>query len=927
MVDKLATLKRFTLKKVPHDAGSRQERLWSVLLVCAVKILACKGGLGALDQGNSVLHKSDLFYLRLVLAELVDRLVFVLDEDTKTIETVKSTEHLLGGDYLSRLWHNFSDKRLDGYFEDELSLGYIYQFFATPERRKSQNDIETADKSLTLDQLISFTQLYTPRWVVDFLLQNTLLSQWAPVNLNGHRWHYRVNGFDSQEKKDAGRLRLLDPACGSGHFLLPAVDLLLSLYQCEGAGQEEAIECILQSNLYGVDIDTTALAVAKLSLLVKCLNLGVNKNILFSGLMATASDDGQADLLGSLKRDWSSNHALSFKYDAVVMNPPYIGRKLLDRKLKTELKSLYPDAYSDLCAAFVLRGMELLHPSGRVGFIGQSSLLYLASYERLRKYLAESASVVSVVDAGLGVFPWQAGEKVNSVLMVAQAKDNGIPAKMNGNGPATDIEARFIDLRGLTDKSTSLQNLISESGINQDLLSGAMTPSSNVYLSYVKDFQYHRNYSYNYRCPQAAVKLMQALPALSSAAEIRQGLATTDNSRFVRLWWDVDPASIGKRWFPYVKGAGGEPWMSPIRTVVDWQDNGQAIKQAVTEAYPYLNGKVDWVVKNEQYYFRPGLTFSFVNSGQFAVRMLPPGCIFDVSGSSLFFKDDGQLYIWLAYLNSALVAAFAQVLNPTINFQVGDLKHIPVIPIKNEVKEKLAALARKCYELMNQLNSFDPSGFGYQRASEIQAVFSGADLASIWQSHKATRKSSITQLQECELQINELIEQALYQFADSIQITGAAKSELRDWLLRAKSRSARQWPGPVSEEQFARYVLCEVIANAAPLSLSLSDDALADLALTKQNVRWLEHWLQAPIVNYLQSKFAFDQRKFFDRSPRYFCLPNHQSLHIFSTDHLRQGNFQGANNQGFDALARLNAWAKNANDWRGADLARVVDGK
>ena len=158
---------------------------------------------------------------------------------------------------------------------------------------------------------------------------------------------------------------------------------------------------------------------------------------------------------------------------------------------------------------------------------------------------------------------------------------------------------------------------------------------------------------------------------------------------------------LNEKWYHHAKGAGSNKWFSPVIHVVDWQNNGENIKRSVMEKYPYLNGKANWVVKNEDYYFKSGLSFSFVSTNGLAVRTLPKNCIFDVGASSIFPNREDQ-YFLLGYLNSGIVNAFISSINPTVNFQVGDLKRIPVVSFSNHQKEKLGELAQYCHQKAKQ---------------------------------------------------------------------------------------------------------------------------------------------------------------------------------------------------------------------------------
>lgn len=490
---------------------------------------------------------------------------------------------------------------------DEATLGYIYQLLQLTRRAELQSRIQQANKTISQDDLIAFTSLYTPDWVVRFLIARSC-------------------------NPSAGDCAVvLDPACGSGHFLL------------------EAANRFSLKNIAGYDIDDTALFIARLSLVVQAVRRG-----------CTLEEIPELDLfcLDTLVR-----HDDEPRFDAVVGNPPYIGRKLMDRELKHRLKRDYPESHSDLCAAFLQRGLELLKPGGKLAFITQASMMVLPTYEDLRQKILREDRLDTVVDLGPHVFPLVSGEKVNSVLLIIE------------KGQANDAPCSYLDLRDCSDKETQLQQS-AWTTVDQSL------------------FEKTRARAFNFSCPPALFAIRSASSRLADHADIRQGLATTDNATFLRNRWEVDPEEIGTRWIPYAKGSGSERWYAPIDTVVDWANGGEAIKKCVAEKYPYLAGKTEWVVKNEQYYFREGLTFSFVNSKQLAVRWMPPGCIFDVGGSALF--SDEQWFL-LAYLNSSFIATCANQLNPTINFQVGDLKELPYLSVDG--KDALADSAKRCVEL------------------------------------------------------------------------------------------------------------------------------------------------------------------------------------------------------------------------------------
>ncbi|MCW5822273.1 MAG: N-6 DNA methylase [Cyanobacteria bacterium TGS_CYA1] len=524
-------------------------------------------------------------------------------------------------------------------------IGHTYECWRHLDRPQFQARIQTANKQIDADLLIGFTQIYTPDWVVRYLVDKSVLARDKTV---------------------------IDPACGTGNFVLSAFDRLIDL----GA----SVKDILNSQLCATDIDQTALSICTLSLCVRLIELGADivqnqgqnlnlDKLELKGFRLISLD--QTNELGSLYKDFSPEHPLSRTYQAVLTNPPYIGRRLISKKLKSALKTNFPNAYQDLSAAFLSRCLELTCINGRMGMITQASLLDLPAFDSLRREIIDQYNLVSIVDAGTNVFPLVSGDKVNSAILVIEKTTE-----------VTDSRSfEFCKLPKVSveiDKAGRLENGLF-TRLDQKSLKVAYRLSEPV--------------------PSEILQLL-SLPTLDSFASIKQGLATTDNARFVKRICDVPKDEIGIRWFPYVKGAGATRWYAPVTHVVDWQNNGERIKDTVRQKYPYLNGKANWVVKNEAYYFKPGICFSFVSSKGVSFRKLFAGAIFDVGASAIFLEDVSvDPDFLLAYLNSSLCVALLQYINPTINNQVGDVRRLPIIPIEHKDRVALAANANELIKL------------------------------------------------------------------------------------------------------------------------------------------------------------------------------------------------------------------------------------
>lgn len=804
---------------------------------------------------------------------------------------------------------------------DERFAGYFYQFSQEAARDFALERIQSSDKRSSRNDIIHFTQLYTPDWVADYLLQETLLPQWkehgdessriekglAPILNDSHSRPYHLPAVSGTGTRTASELTVLDPSCGAGHILLRAFELLMQLHLSEGKRRAEACKAILNQNLYACDLDENALEVCAFSLIIKALKDHVDifelKLKLFNVSSFSAAEEEFEP--GSLKREWKSTHALSKRYNAVVTNPPYIGRRLLDRRLKQFLRSEFPAGQHDLSAAFLLRALELTESSGRVGFITQSSLLYLPSYEELRKQFIENNTLVSIVELGTRVFPLSSGEKINSMLIILRNENQG------------SSEASFLDLTKSPNKCDALLNTAHS---RRDC----------------KEFLLNRSYAFNYRYPDFLAKIMDHKSKLGDFIEIKQGLATSDNARFVRFFWDVDQDEIGKRWHPYVKGAGSQRWYAPCHTVLDWGTDGSKIKEAVEKNYPYLKGRIAWVVKNESFYFRRGLTFSFVSTGNFAVRRMDPGSIFDVGGSALFCKESEE-DLMLAYLNSSFASLCAHVLNPTLNFQVGDIKQIPLPDFDDCLADELKDLAQKAQLLKRELGKFNESSPDFQTPDFINTILQGQNCIDELFTNIQHRQAELAeQLHSVENTIDQLILKA-------IDEKHSLSSKDRDALFKLIEQQAagKQFSNPyfANEHEFVEFLLRLIIDKASASSgiLITNHDEPLNSLIDHRLRSSIEAVLKMSLNDYLLKCFNRSQEKTFFGSPKIISVfePSRKQLIFVPSKSVRAytktkimpvdtTKTAEETNTAAEILASIANSLNAIPDWTGKDLSKIV---
>ena len=247
-------------------------------------------------------------------------------------------------------------------------------------------------------------------------------------------------------------------------------------------------------------------------------------------------------------------------------------------------------------------------------------------------------------------------------------------------------------------------------------------PAPNVYLAAYRDFRAIPGAPWVYWIPEGIRRLFRDLPKLGDVAQPRQGLATADNFRFLRTWWEVGLARIafdcrdraearatGKRWFPYMKGGAYRKWYGNQEYVVNWWNDGAEIKEEIVRRYPYLNGNWEWVAKNTDYYFREGVTYSYLTSGNFSARYLPHGFVFDVAGSSIFPEENKEVFAILNIFNSTFARFLLQLINPTVNFQIGDVARLPMsLAVSQQLlKRLLQAISQQVVNATFTEPSFD----------------------------------------------------------------------------------------------------------------------------------------------------------------------------------------------------------------------------
>lgn len=706
--------------------------------------------------------------------------------------------------------------------QDVEVIGWLYQFYIS-ERKDEVFAGFKKNKKAGPDEIPAATQLFTPHWIVRYLVENSLGRLWMLNRPNSglvSQMDYYIAPVDEEndflEISQPEELKVIDPACGSGHMLTYAFDLLYAIYEEEGYGPAEIPGLILTHNLYGTEIDARAGALAAFALTMKARakqrtffnkqlepNICVIEPISFSpdelDFLVTKGGDkhaevafwnqfAEADSLGSLlvpdslavermsthlaeldhgddllaadTLEWAFRvvaqaKILTEKYSVVVANPPYLGDKTYSDSMRKLAGDTYPASKYNTYSMFMERAVSLAKSKGYAALIVLHSWMSGAKYEGFRAQISSATPLVTLAHLGSGGFDSISGEVVSTAAFVLQSE---------GSAAQRGI---FVDL-------TSQRG----EGAKSDLLRRAIEnpEAAHRYQRSSDNFRHVPGRVVAYYASEPELDSFRKLRSLGDIVDVRQGMATTDNNRFLRQWFEVpwghiafgiksgsDAAKSGKKWFPYNKGGSPRAWYGNQDLVVNWEDDGREIKDNIIRKYPYLKGKWGFVAKNPDFYFRPSLTYSALAGGGFAVRVSPPGFIFDTKGSCIFPTADLPMPRLAALMNSSVVSRFLGLLAPTLDFNLASLKGIPVpTNLPNEVDalaDEAIAIAKTDWD------DFETS-WDFSRLSVLDGGGALRDRAREWREGWSRRTERLRLLHQ---QANGLVAEA-YGLSDSVDV-------------------------------------------------------------------------------------------------------------------------------------------------------------
>lgn len=603
-------------------------------------------------------------------------------------------------------------------------LGWMYQFY----NAELKDAFFKAKRKASAADIAPATQLFTPEWIVRYMVENSLGRLWMlnhPDSCLRKRMEYYIEPDAEHEDfirvESPEDITLCDPACGSGHILSYAFELLYAIYEECGYIAREIPELILTKNLSGYEVDPRAAQIASLVLALRAREhdrrffrrdvradvrvlesvpleegeTGLPKKLAeelshlgeIGSLLVPTDEDMEAiraelasragNLFAAatkdgLERALEACEALRRRFDVVVANPPYMGSSSFNPFMSGWVKKNYPDVKSDLCTCFIERILNICKPSGFSGLATSNSWMFLSSFEKLRDKLIDDATIETLVQLSVHGFHGIAAQVCTFVLR------NSVTSGFKGSY----IRLNDFDHHSLQEPKT---------------LEAIKNPTCGWF--------YRRDASTFHQIPGSPIAYWASeglLNAFSEGQPIRnyftatvKGIFTGDNARFLRHWHEINSSSINNEWRPYAKGGPFRKWYGNIEYVVNWQDDATELRSFEGSG-----------LSASRYFGSPTYTWSKISSSYAAFRRNDGSVFFDDASPAFVFAPNEELgkCRYLAFANSSISAAALSLIAPTLNYQTGDVGNLPVLDMEpeansiNRLTESSIAISKRDYD-------------------------------------------------------------------------------------------------------------------------------------------------------------------------------------------------------------------------------------
>ena len=716
-------------------------------------------------------------------------------------------------------------------------IGWLYQYYNS----EKKDDVFAALKKnvkITKENIPAATQLFTPDWIVRYMVENSLGRLW----LEGHpdvkeqllpteeeqsayaagnrdpedtKWHYYLEEAEQEPEVQAqlseirkeyaaltpDQLKVIDPCSGSGHILAYMFDVLMKIYESYGYTTREAVASIVENNLYGLDIDDRAAQLAYFAVMMKArqydrrfFSRGIQPHV-YAIVESNHVDKFAVDYFcnGDMKltvamdtiikelhdakeygsiltvtpQDWSVLYdrfaeitkdinmsrdtvlrellplvqvaeALAQKYETVVTNPPYMGMRNMNDKLNDFIKEKYADYKADFFSSFVIHSSEMTKKNGFCGFFTPYVWMFIQSYENMRNYLYNQATIETLIQ-----FEYSAFEEATVPVCTFAFRNDYVKRK--------GCYLRLVDFRGGMEvqRQKSLEAILNHK-------------CGFYYEQSTDDFSKIPGSPVAYWVNENVAKAFDTGKTLSSVARTRQGLASSDNNRFLKLWWEPSFVKIGfgmknaeiakqsrRKWFPCNKGGEFRKWYGNNVYVVNWENDGKEMLEYAAKLY----GSPTRTIKNIAYYFQGGMTWGTITSGKLSMRHSPVGFIPEHAGGMIPLLHWGEKEEYLlGMMNSNTAMLFLSFLSPTLRFTEGPVGLVPILYDKRYCGN-IAHIVKNCEsDSILDWDSFETS-WDFRHHPLLRKVPTIAEAFEQWQAECDNR---FNQLKANEEELNRI---------------------------------------------------------------------------------------------------------------------------------------------------------------------------
>lgn len=705
-------------------------------------------------------------------------------------------------------------------------IGWLYQYY-----NQAEKDIAMKKKAaIEKDEIPYVTQIFTPDWIVKYMVENSLGSYWLEHGGDSslaQNWKYLVRGGEAPDGIKAmpniENVTFIDPCAGSGHILVYAFEVFYQIYLSLGYAPELIPEKILTHNLYGLDIDDRAKQLSILSAMLVAReydkdifnkNVGLNISSVaesngLSGLpdlLKGAAKDAATYLIdtfrdakeyGSILKVKSYDYdtlrdelkglppmdeqlytsrtnqlihqaeILSRKYTIAVTNPPYMNK--YDRKLKEYIYSYYSDSKADLFSVFIEVLLELLTDNGVMGMVTPDSWMFLSGQVQLRERLVNSAHIATMIHLGNGAFPHVVVSTTSFTISKGKSLASGNYIR---NILGTEKSKEMLALQAAADNLH--ESRYQASNADFDVFPGKI-------IAY---------------WASSAMKRIYDFGNIEDVATVITGMTIGDNNKYMRRWYEISNCKLGlglaefdpdKYWVPYSKGGERRNWYGNNEFVVNWSQKNNFNRPKTTCSHLYL---------------KKALTWPFLTSGTFSARSLDPGFLWDVAGSPIFFEDDDTMFYTLGFLCSKVANHILKITNPTLNTQAIDIAKLP-LKIDNGYMKEVIEIVMSSLELSRlDWDSFEQSwDFKIHPLLPSNGEIKLSDTYAMWERAAADRWR---QLKAYEERLNEI-------FIEVYGMQGELKPEVEEKYVSVRkadmTREARSLLSYFVGVIFGRYSL------------------------------------------------------------------------------------------------------------------------